>query len=285
MLRSGPGAQDEVSRERPTQAVADCDDPPGHRQGAARGRRARLARLAAQGWRREVRSPLRLPLQRVRRGRSQQQKPVLPGAGADVMEPAAIVASAFDLDVRAREFSREHVQYQDGERALQSAEKRTESLREEQRRRRIALGNRLIEDKARIKHGGWLPYLEKLGIEQRTASNWMREAGYLEGKSESSGNDSDLNPRVAAGIDKRPRKRDEEPDEPPQREAETRPATPEAVEEPNLFASWKRDISRALVGLDKMIMGYAKSWPKRSRSDLASALRSVADRIESMTGD
>lgn len=193
----------------------------------------------------------------------------------------AIVAPAIDIAQLARSISRGLIEYQDGERALQAAEQKTVSLRTVQQRRRLELGRLLIEAKRGIKHGGWLPYLEKLGIEARTATNWMRESGYLESKSESSADDSDLSPRIAAGIDKRPRKRDEEPDPPAERPALR--SIPD--EEPNLFASWKRDMSRALVGLDKMIMGYAKSWPKRSRSDLARALRGIAERIESMTED
>lgn len=180
--------------------------------------------------------------------------------------------------------ARAHIEYQDGERALQASESKTEGLRQVQQRRRLDLGRMLIEAKAGVKHGGWLPYLEKLGIAERTARVWMQEAGYLDGKSAADSDAADLNPRVAAGIDKRPRKRDEEPDPEPPAERPALRSVPDD-EPPNLFASWKRDISRALVGLDKMIMGYAKSWPKRTRRDLVATLRSVADRIEGMTGD
>lgn len=66
-----------------------------------------------------------------------------------------------------------------------------------------------------IKHGGWLPYLEKIGIEERSARNWMALAGYAESKSETLASVSDLPtpvPTLAdAGIDKRPRKRDAMP--------------------------------------------------------------------------
>lgn len=201
----------------------------------------------------------------------------------------AIVEPA-DVGQLARSIARAHVEYQDGERTLQAAERKTEGLREEQRRRRLELGRMLIEAKRGVKHGGWLSYLEKLGIEPRTATNWMREAGYVDGeaKSESPANDSDLNPRVAAGIDKRPRKRDEQPDpppSPPREDDEPAPRRDRQAEEPGLLATWSRDVGKALVGLDKMIMGYAKSWPKRSRIDLARTLRSVAERIESMAGD
>ena len=54
---------------------------------------------------------------------------------------------------------------------------------------------------------GWLPYLEKLGIEERTARNWMTLAGYSDSISETSRSVSDFTaPTLAdAGIDKRPR--------------------------------------------------------------------------------
>lgn len=59
-----------------------------------------------------------------------------------------------------------------------------------------------------VQHGGWLPYLEKLGIEARNAQNWMTLAGYLE-KNETRADVSFLPPPAPtladAGIDKRPR--------------------------------------------------------------------------------
>ena len=42
------------------------------------------------------------------------------------------------------------------------------------------LGRLLIDAKRGIKHGGWLPFLEKLGIADRTAREWMQEAGHIE---------------------------------------------------------------------------------------------------------
>lgn len=214
------------------------------------------------------------------------------------MSSIAALVEGVDVGQLARDILRAHVEYQDGERTLQAAERKTEGLREEQRRRRVEIGRMLIEAKRGIKHGGWEPYLLKLGIESQRASEWMRLAGHAETKSPASPHVGDLVSRQVpgnvptlrdAGIDKRPRKRDEQPDEPVSRTVQeikpppTAPAEPE--EEPSLVASWKRDISKALVGLDKIIMGYAKSWPKRSRSDLARTLRSVAERIESMTGE
>lgn len=191
-------------------------------------------------------------------------------------ESSAIVESSVNIEQLARTIARGVIEYNDAERVLQAAERRTEGMREAQQRRRLDLGSQLIEAKRGIKHGGWLGYIEKLGIPQQTANAWMREAGFLDeqAKSPPSEHAGDLPLRVAAGIDKRPRKRDEQPDPPDVDD-----------EEPALHASWRRDLSKALVGIDKMIMGYAKSWPKRSRFDLARALRSAAERIESMTDE
>lgn len=198
-------------------------------------------------------------------------------------EVVAIFGEARPGDI-SREISRAIVAYNDGARALQAAEHRTESLREQQAQRRLELGRLLIEAKRGVKHGEWLPYLERLGIADRTAREWMTEAGYVDGVILAAKSDAaDMPRRVAAGIDKRPRKRDEEPD-PPQRDASREVDRP-ADDDPKIHTSWQRDLSKALVGIDKMIMGYAKSWPKRSRSDLAKALRSVADRIERMAGE
>lgn len=205
------------------------------------------------------------------------------------MSQVAIVEQSVDIEQLARSIARGFVEYQDGERALRDAERKTEGLRERQSQRRLDLGRQLIEAKRGIRHGGWLPYLEKLGIPQQTANAWMREAGFIEeqSKSPASANAGDLgtrSARVEAGIDKRPRKRDEEP---ANLREDVQPAASddEGDDPPVLHASWRRDLSKALVGIDKMIMGYAKSWPRRSRFDLAKTLRSVAERIERMTED
>lgn len=71
-----------------------------------------------------------------------------------------------------------------------------------------------IDAKREIPHGGWLPYLEKLGIDKSTASNWMALAGYADAQSQIPSTPDVRNlpdaPTLAdAGIDRRPRKRDE----------------------------------------------------------------------------
>jgi hypothetical protein len=84
----------------------------------------------------------------------------------------------------AKEIGRAHVQLQDADRMVEAAEQKTESARQEQARRRLELGRLLIDAKRACKHGDWLPYLAKLGIEPRSAQNWMAIAGFMEAKSE-----------------------------------------------------------------------------------------------------
>lgn len=43
-----------------------------------------------------------------------------------------------------------------------------------------------------VTHGGWEPYLAKLGITSQRASEWMRLAGHVEAKSPTSSNAGDL---------------------------------------------------------------------------------------------
>lgn len=186
---------------------------------------------------------------------------------------AAIIEPAFDLAQAARDIAKSHVEYQDGERALQASEQKTNSLRQAQQRRRLNLGRKLIEAKAGTPHGGWLPFLEKLRIESRTATNWMREAGYVDGKSESNDDDSDLNPRIAAGIDKRPRKRDEEPDDGPRSSG---PSTAPKREPAPL------DLGRELSRFHDILCTLAEKVPANDRKRIAHELRETARLIEDM---
>lgn len=208
------------------------------------------------------------------------------------MSEVAIVDTVGVNEV-ARSIARALVVYHDGERALQAAETKTAGLREQQAQRRLYIGRMLFEAKRDVPRGGWEPFIAKLGVSSQRASEWMRLVGFVEStKSPTSENAGDLDTPTLrdAGIDKRPRKRDEQPDPPPRLERREAEASEEqdgddSDDAPTLHASWRHDLSKALVGLDKMIMGYAKSWPKRSRSDLARALRSVAERIERMAGE
>lgn len=74
-------------------------------------------------------------------------------------------------------------------------------------RKRLALGRVLVEAKAACRHGEWLPFLEKQGIDERTARRYMGLVEFSDSKSDTV---SDLpaslllpSPTYAdAGIDK-----------------------------------------------------------------------------------
>lgn len=102
------------------------------------------------------------------------------GLAVSSIERAAIIDVAPER--LAREIAKEHIALQDCERKLADAERKTDGLRQEQARRRVEIGSLLIEAKRTIKHGGWLPYLAKLGIEPRRAQEWMQLAGWVETK-------------------------------------------------------------------------------------------------------
>lgn len=97
-------------------------------------------------------------------------------------EPAAVIAIVDGVN-HVRAVQSAHIALRDAERQLEADEKRSESSREIARRARLSLGRALIEAKRNLKHGEWLPFLEKQGIEERSAQNWMALAGH-EPKSE-----------------------------------------------------------------------------------------------------
>lgn len=198
------------------------------------------------------------------------------------------ISPAVDLDRLGREILAAQVALADAERAVRRDEDRAQASRADAAARRVELGKLLIQarggwPRSGPRARGWGEFLVRQGIGEDSALRYMQLAGYVV---EVSRTDSDVRENSAAptyadaGIDKRPRKSkpEPEPDEPDEDEDD-------ADDVPDPLASWQRNIDRALVGLDKMIMGYAKSWPKRSRADLAATLRSVAERIERMPGE
>ena len=169
---------------------------------------------------------------------------------------AAIIEAAVDIGQLAREISRSHIELQECDRKLAASERKTESLREEQRRRRVEIGRLLVEAKRGIKHGGWLPYLEKLGIEPRTAQKWMSE---LEFKYESKANGSHSD-------DDEEDERDDEPEARPRKKAER--------SEP--------DIDKALSNLSDRAYAIAEKRSGDDRKIIAWRLRETARLIEEM---
>lgn len=174
----------------------------------------------------------------------------------------AIVAPSIDVQQLAREIAKAHVELQDTDRKLEASEQKTEGLRQQQGRQRVEIGRLLVEAKSGVKHGGWLPYLEKLGIEARNAQRWMELSGYVESsKYDTSQNVSYLNetPTLAdAGIDKRPRKSDS-------------------------IGSEKTEPFHVLVASGRLRTSVTKiveSWPRESRRSIPGLLRDLADEIE-----
>lgn len=187
---------------------------------------------------------------------------------------AAIVESSVDVQQLARAIAKECVALQECDRQLETIERKGEGLREQQRRHRVEIGRLLIEAKHGIKHGGWLPYLEKLGIESQRASEWMRLAGHVEAPSKSptfsNGGNLPAPTLADAGIDKRPRKRDAEEIE----RDEARTERPER--EPSL------DIDAELSRIQNKICQFAESVPPKTRKLIAHELRETAKLIEEM---
>ena len=198
----------------------------------------------------------------------------------------SIVQPHVTLATFAREVQSAHVALQDAERKATISDQRSILDREDAARRRLEMGRALIKAKEAARHGEWLPFLETQGIEERNARRWMDLAGYTDSKSDTSTSVSDFEvPTLReAGVDKRPRKADRDPDMPPDDEESPAPRVkkPAKSDVAELLA-YRNDIDAALSSLNKTIMGYAKSWPRKSRSNLAQALRNVALAIESMS--
>lgn len=196
---------------------------------------------------------------------------------------SAVIEPAESFEENTRAILRDHIALQDCEKKIGACESKTASLREEEQKLRIQLGRRLIAAKnsGEIKHGAWLPYIEKLGFADRTARAWMQEAGYVD-KSAANGNAADLDSRQASGVDKRPRKRKvrrDRPDEQPDAEDvpdENDGDPPPTNQGPDL------DIDRELSRMSMKIVDYAKQWPRSARAQLAHELRELAKTVEEM---
>lgn len=204
-------------------------------------------------------------------------------------DAAAIIAPSVDIDQLARSILKKHIAIQDGEKQLASAEQKTESLRQEQARRRVEIGRDLIEAKGAIKHGGWLPYLEKLGIGDQSARDWMRLAGWVEGsKSQPSTNGLDLAIPTRREVNEA-RKRDEQPDPAPvlddwTREVEKRRTAVNAAADSLVDDIGKlRDrANRWLSEVQDKGESLAASAPPDLRQQMAHELNDLARRIKEM---
>lgn len=202
-------------------------------------------------------------------------------------EMAAIVEPAFDFEQNTRAILKEHIALQDDERNADAHERKSIGFREAAARRRLEIGRMLIEQKRskKIAHGGWLPYLEKLGINERSAREWMALAGHVETKSEPNQNGADLPTRREVNEARRqdaptrteqptrPAPREEQPDLPTHAEP-PRERTPEP---PSI------DIDRELSRIQDKLCAAAATVPRSVRTQIAHELRETARIIEEMS--
>jgi len=189
-----------------------------------------------------------------------------------VRDAAAIIAPASDLGQIERELQREIIAMQDADRAESAAVERVEKTADAARRQRIVVGQRLVEAKRAVKHGQWLPWLAKIGIGEDSARRWMALAGFMESRTSESVRDMPAPTLAAAGIDKRPRKRDEE-------------CSPGSNDQAPIVApsNPSLDISRDLAKLTDKICSFAESIAdKRYRALVVNQLRETARLIEEM---
>jgi hypothetical protein len=198
------------------------------------------------------------------------------------MDQTVIVAQV-DLQQIDRSVVAAFIAVQDGDRALDAAERKTEGLREQQRRNRVELGRTLIEARKSIKRGTWIAKLEEWGIDRFRAHEWMRLAGYVEEqeKCAASPDVEHLNAKLPTladvGIDKRPRKRDEQPDPSLdwQQEVESRRRA-------SNIKSLAIDVDQELSRWHQKIVAFAEACSTTARKQIAHELRQMANTIETI---
>lgn len=198
----------------------------------------------------------------------------------------AIVESVVDLKSIERQVQKAKIALDDADRLVDATGKSHESAVEQQRRARVEIGRQLIEARQAYGRGEWLPFLERCGIDRRRASEYMTLAGYVDEKCPTQENvgHSQTPTLHDAGIDRRPRKseREEQPDPP---KAMPRQSADNNEDRTVVQLPRVNDLDRALMNIHKTMMGYAQTWPRRSRIELAKMLRGLASEIESMRGD
>lgn len=200
----------------------------------------------------------------------------------------AIVESVVDIKQLSKRIAAAHIALQDADRVVDRVDAQAAGARAEQGRRRLELGEMLVEARkqwpARGPNAkGWGEMLAIVGIEERTARNYMALSGYQEvSETDSRVSENARPPTYAeAGIDKRPRKSDDRPSPPKQ----ATPSTASRSQGPAEPLVYRNDIDRALLTLNKTVIGYARAWPQKSRKQLARSLRDAATAIESMTDE
>lgn len=132
----------------------------------------------------------------------------VPAIVESVIAPAISQVRSLFSDLRETD-----AQVEKADKRFEDATRIRTRVREQQARLRLELGRALVEVRKQWpargpKAKGWGEFLEREGIEERTARNYMELAGYADEISETHADDSETQvPTYAdAGIDKRPRK-------------------------------------------------------------------------------
>ncbi len=205
-------------------------------------------------------------------------------------DPVVIVAPAIDIAQLERAVGKANIVYEDATRNVEAAERKTESLREKQAQARLELGYALVDLKKGCRHGEWLPALARAGVAQQRSSECMRVIGHVEeiSKLPTSANVGDLKAPTLrdAGIDKRPRKSDEQPDADQtdddgvaewQREIEARRVAAKVAPHSEFVPVFKR--------VEETILKESKAMYAPDRQLFAAWLRNVADEIDPLKGE
>ena len=197
---------------------------------------------------------------------------------------AAIVEPAIDIRRLARDIARDHIALQDTDRKVEVNAAQGESLRERQTQHRLEMGRMLIEAKKQVPHGGWLPFLEKLGIPARTATEWMDEfkSAYREDYADlTKSQKSRRADRAASNSRTRDQSADDEPDDQDDEPDETQPDPP-ARKPTAEKAAQVIDLSQALTKIMTTASDLARKSTDRERALIAYNLHETAKLIEEM---
>lgn len=192
---------------------------------------------------------------------------------------AAIVEPAADLRRLARDISREHVALQDIDRKLEANQAQGDSLRARQRQHQLEMGRLLIEAKKQTPHGGWLPFLEKLGISTSSSDRWRDLAKHVEiefPEYPGSGNLPSHREVVAARRNSGPVVDIDEP-------SDEQPDPPKSAPKPKLdLVDQEAEQGREMERVYHTVLQKAKAMEPRVRRQFARELRQTADIVEEM---
>ena len=171
----------------------------------------------------------------------------------------SIVESAVDIRALERRVQTANIALQDIDKRVEKVGKQFEAVQEERRKARLVLGRELIEARKQWpargpRAKGWGDFLAAQGIDQDVALGHMKYAGFVEEAFPGAPEDvpGNLPNGREAGIDKRPRKSEQDDDN----------------AEPS-----------ALATLIKAVGSVVRKWPG-DQMEIVRALRRYADELE-----